>query len=103
MDTSTPQGELVATVFAAVAQWERRVIGLRTKEALAVKRSQGVRLGRPPAVPANVLARIRDLRDSDLTYRQVADELAREGVPTPHGGPRWHANSVRRLYLADTA
>jgi DNA invertase Pin-like site-specific DNA recombinase len=37
LDLSTPQGELVANVIASVAQWERRIIGQRTKEALAVK------------------------------------------------------------------
>src|SRR5215210_7973308 len=31
VDTSTPQGELVANVIASVAQWERRIIGQRTK------------------------------------------------------------------------
>ncbi len=37
LDLSTPTGELVANVLAAVAQWERRMIGLRTSEALQVK------------------------------------------------------------------
>ena len=40
LDPTTPAGELVATIMAAVAQWERRVIGVRTREALAVKRAQ---------------------------------------------------------------
>jgi DNA invertase Pin-like site-specific DNA recombinase len=39
LDLSTPQGELVANVIAPVAQWERRIIGERTREALAVKKS----------------------------------------------------------------
>ena len=101
VDTSTPQGEMVASVMATFAQFERRLIGLRTKEALAVKRSQGVRLGRPPVVAAEVVARIRELREAPMSYRQVAEELDRAGVPTAHGAPRWHANTVRRLYLAD--
>jgi DNA invertase Pin-like site-specific DNA recombinase len=42
LDLSTPQGELVANVIASVAQWERRIIGQRTNEALAVKKAQGV-------------------------------------------------------------
>jgi hypothetical protein len=48
LDLSTPQGELVANVRASVAQWERRIIGVRTKEALPVKKAQGVRISRPP-------------------------------------------------------
>lgn len=47
VDTSTPAGEMMASVLASFAQYERRLIGQRTRDALAVKREQGVRLGRP--------------------------------------------------------
>jgi DNA invertase Pin-like site-specific DNA recombinase len=58
-DLSTPQGELVANVIASVAQWERRMVGQRTREALAVRRAQGIRLGRPPTLDPLVAKRIR--------------------------------------------
>src|SRR4051812_5678544 len=45
LDLSTPQGERVANVIASVAQWEPRIVGERTREDLAIKRAQGVRLG----------------------------------------------------------
>src|SRR5215217_5456181 len=45
VDTTTPAGEAMANVMATFAQFERRLIGQRTKEALAAKRSAGVRLG----------------------------------------------------------
>src|SRR5271165_5979441 len=48
VDTTTPQGAAMAQVLAVFAELERRLIGERTKAALAVKRAQGVRLGRPP-------------------------------------------------------
>jgi DNA-directed RNA polymerase specialized sigma24 family protein len=41
IDPSTPAGEMTATVVAAMAQMERRLIGQRTKDALAVKRAEG--------------------------------------------------------------
>ena len=47
VDTTTPSGEMIANVMATFAQFERRLIGQRTKDALAVKKRQGVRLGRP--------------------------------------------------------
>jgi DNA invertase Pin-like site-specific DNA recombinase len=47
LDTSTPSGELMASVLATFSQYERRLIGARTRDALAVKRAQGVVLGRP--------------------------------------------------------
>ena len=51
VDTTTPAGEMMASVVASVAQYERRLIGVRTKDAMAVKRSQGVRMGRPRLLP----------------------------------------------------
>jgi DNA invertase Pin-like site-specific DNA recombinase len=47
VDTSTPAGEFVANTIANSAQYERRLIGQRTREALAAKKAAGVRLGRP--------------------------------------------------------
>ncbi|HEY7371562.1 MAG TPA: recombinase family protein, partial [Polyangia bacterium] len=48
VDTSTPAGEAMAHVLATFGQFERRLIGQRTKEALAAKKASGIRLGRPP-------------------------------------------------------
>ena len=44
---STPTGRLVAGVLPSAAAFERDLIRARTKEALAAKRAEGVRLGRP--------------------------------------------------------
>jgi DNA invertase Pin-like site-specific DNA recombinase len=41
----------MAHVLATFGQFERRLIGQRTKEALAAKKASGVRLGRPPTIP----------------------------------------------------
>ena len=38
---------VATTIFALVAQIERDLISLRTKEALASKKAQGIKLGRP--------------------------------------------------------
>jgi len=58
VDTTTPAGEAMANVLATFAQFERRLISQRTKEALAIKRAQGVRLGRPRTMPTGVRHRI---------------------------------------------
>lgn len=97
VDTSTPAGEAMANVLATFAQFERRLIGQRTKEALAVKRSQGVRLGRPTAVPAEVARRIRDERDAGRSYAAIARDLNEGQVPTAHGGAQWWASTVRAV------
>ena len=46
VDTTTPNGEFMATVIAGIAVWERRMIGQRTKDALAVKKAEGIELRR---------------------------------------------------------
>ena len=94
IDSSTPAGEAMAHVMATFAQFERRLIGQRTREALAVKRAAGVRLGRPPAVPPELAARIAALRTAGATMRQIADKLNEEGIPTPHGGSEWRPSSL---------
>jgi DNA invertase Pin-like site-specific DNA recombinase len=103
VDTTTAAGELVANVMASVAQWERQVIGQRTKDALAVKRAQGVRLGRPRVMPDKVVRRIVRLREGGATLRAIADTLNAEDVPTAHGGSQWHAATVRKVLLSSAA
>lgn len=95
VDLSTPPGKLVANVMVSVAEWERDVIAQRTREALAVKRSQGVQLGRPRVLEESVRRRIRILRGRGWSYQRMADDLNRRGVPTAHGGRQWHAATVR--------
>lgn len=97
VDTSTPTGELLANVMMSVAQWERRVIGLRTAEALQALRAQGVRLGRPRAVPATTAASIGHWRTAGATYASIAQHLNTAGVPTAHGGQRWYPSTVRAI------
>lgn len=39
--------KIITTIFSLLAELERDLISLRTKEALAAKRAQGVKLGKP--------------------------------------------------------
>lgn len=97
VDTTSPSGELVANLMAAVAQWERRAIGQRTRDALAARRAAGVRLGRPPVLERALVARIRKMRGRGRSLRQIADKLNAEGIPTAQGGRCWHASTVRAV------
>jgi DNA invertase Pin-like site-specific DNA recombinase len=97
MDLSTPAGEMVAGVMGVAAQFERRMIGVRTREALAVKREQGVRLGRPRRCPDDVLGRVVAYRTVGARYIDICDQLNADGVPTPAGSLRWYPSHVSRL------
>lgn len=47
IDTSTPQGKFMFTIFAGISQFERDLISQRTKEGLADARARGRKGGRP--------------------------------------------------------
>ena len=96
VDTSTPSGEVMAGVLALFAQFERRLIGQRTRDALAQKRLAGVRLGRPTSIPAAVSGQIVDWRAAGLTLRGIVERLGHEGVPTV-SGRGWQISTIQRV------
>ena len=92
-------------LYAALAEKERRLISQRTKDALAAKKAQGVKLGGLNAKGIRnrdeAKARAEALRPvfaelSGLSARAIAAELNKRNAPTPNGGP-WHSMSVIRV------
>jgi DNA invertase Pin-like site-specific DNA recombinase len=105
-------------LFAALAEKERALIGVRTKAALAAAKARGVRLGNPrldearkaahkAAAAANeaaaerhaatVLPIIREIKRAGArTLREIADALNARGVRTARGG-QWYATTVRNV------
>jgi DNA invertase Pin-like site-specific DNA recombinase len=111
LDTSTPHGRFVLTLFGGLAQMERELIGERTRSALDYKRQQGQPTNHPPygfrpngrrermiPVPEElaVVRRIVDGWRAGGTYAGLAARLNGEGVPTKRGR-RWHASTVRGI------
>jgi DNA invertase Pin-like site-specific DNA recombinase len=103
IDLTTAAGEFMANVMASAAQWEHRIIGQRTRDALAVKKAQGVRLGRPPMLAVDVVAGIIAAHDDGAGWSAIARDLNAAGVPTAHGGARWYPSTVRAVVLAAEA
>jgi len=64
---------------------------------LAVKRAQGLRLGRPPTLDPATDRRICAARKRGDTVAAIAERLNADGVPTAHGGARWHPATVRAV------
>ncbi len=93
IDLSTPNGEFMASVLAAMARWERRIIGQRTKEGMAAARAKGVLPGRRSALPPEVQARLLALREQGLTLTVIANRLNADGVETATG-VRWTTSAV---------
>lgn len=94
VDTTTPVGEFTANVVVSASQYERRLIGQRTKDALAAKKAAGVRLGRPRQLPTEVVERIVRSKAAGGSLAGIARELTADGVATAQGGVRWYASTV---------
>lgn len=98
VDASTPTGELLANIMISVAQWERRTIGQRTSDALRALQAQGVVLGRPRVVSPTTAQTIGRWRRAGASWAAIAGALNDQGVPTAHGGKKWHASTVRQVH-----
>lgn len=113
--------ELTVHIMAAVAQAERKMIGQRTRDALAAVKAQGRRLGNPNgaaalrragrgnaaacgAVRAGAAERAADLAPiiadiraaGALSLPAIARELNDRGIVTARGG-KWHPSSVKNI------
>src|SRR5262245_49504881 len=99
VDTSTIMGAAMAQMVSVFSELERKRIGERTREALAIRREHGVRLGRPPTVPQKIVRRIERQRARGDSLRAIAESLNADAVPTAQGGAQWHASTVRHVLL----
>lgn len=97
LDTTTASGELMASVMACFAQYERRLISARTSAALQQLKRQGVRLGRPRTLEASLTDRIVSARADGQTLAAIADSLNRDCVATARGGARWYPSTVKAV------
>lgn len=103
VDTSTASGELVSNMLASAAQYERRLISQRTRDGLAAKRAQGVRLGRPSVLPTEVVQRIVTERAEGSALRVIAEGLTADGVATARGKAMWSTSSVQAVLRGQDA
>jgi len=94
VDMSTPTGEVMANIMASFGQFERRLIGQRTSDALTALKRTGVRLGRPDRTQQETAAQIFAWRADGMTLRQIAAKLMELNVSPSQGGTAWRASSV---------
>jgi DNA invertase Pin-like site-specific DNA recombinase len=86
---------MARAIQAAFAEVERDLISLRTKEALAQLKAQGVELGQQVQHSDETLERIVTARAAGDSYRSIAEVLNAEAVPTSRGGT-WYPATVKR-------
>lgn len=96
IDTTDPMGLVMARVGMAFAEYERKRISKRIKDALAAKKANGGQLGRPLEVSAEdrdyVIRRWRE----GAGMKQIARELNAAGRLRVAGG-QWGHQQVGRL------
>jgi DNA invertase Pin-like site-specific DNA recombinase len=99
LDLSTPNGKFVAGIMAQVAELERELIAERTRNALAVKKANGARLGSPDhcRIPGDMREFITRERSGGSTLQAIADALNARGVPTARNGARWWPSTVANV------
>jgi DNA invertase Pin-like site-specific DNA recombinase len=94
VDTTTRSGILHFQVKAAFAEYERNLTFQRTREALAVKRAQGVKLCSPATLDASIVALVRSYRLQGATLRRIAELLQEQQILIATGNTQWHACTV---------
>lgn len=76
-DTGTPQGKLIMTIFAGLAQFEREQILQRTNEGVAIAKAAGKYKGRQPArIDWGEFGRLYDLwKAGKITAKKMMTKL----------------------------
>ena len=76
IDTSTPQGKLMLTIFAGLAQFERECTLQRQAEGIAIAKADGKYKGRKPLdLPDNWEEVIKLWKAGDITARVAQKKL----------------------------
>jgi hypothetical protein len=95
-----PASQTSLVAASAVFQASYALVMARATAASSAKRREAsVRLGRPPAISKALLERIVTQHQAGRSYRQLARDFEADGIPAPHGGPRWYASTIRAAYL----
>lgn len=76
IDTTTPQGRLMMTLFAGLAQFERECILQRQKEGIAIAKADGKYKGRKQNdLPTNWNKTIEEWKSGRITAKVAMNEL----------------------------
>ena len=113
IDTTSAAGRFMLVVLAGAAEMERNLTRERTRSAMAIKKSNGQRVGAVPfgfdladdgttLIPNErehaVIRDMRAMKASRMTLREIAFALTERGVPTKTGkASRWTHSAVARI------
>ncbi len=110
-DSNDPSSILMKRMVDAFAEYERLIIGARTKAALQVKKKRNERVGHVPYgyklcddkvhletnwIEQEVLSKINEGRDYGLSFRRIATDLNEMKVYN-RNGKNWNHVSLTRV------
>jgi len=75
MDTSTPSGRMIFSVFGAIGEFERNLIRERVIAGQKRAVANGVKIGRPSKMNDGLRSAIQLLREKGMGIKQIAREL----------------------------
>jgi DNA invertase Pin-like site-specific DNA recombinase len=75
MDTSTPSGRMIFSVFGAIGEFERNLIRERVIAGQKRAVANGVKMGRPSKMNDGMRSAIQLLREKGMGIKQIAKEL----------------------------
>lgn len=74
IDTASPSGRLIVTMFGAVAQFERELLLARQREGIAKAKANGKYLGRVPTA-RRLAPQVREMRAAGVKPSAIAMQL----------------------------
>ncbi len=72
MDTTTPQGKLMFTIFSGISQFERDLTSQRTKEGLSSARARGRKGGRPSHESSNIDLALKMYYSNEYSLSEIS-------------------------------
>ena len=111
-DSDSPTDILMRRMVDAFAEYERLIIGARTKAALQAKKVRGERVGQlpygyrcddginliPDADEQDVIQQVKQLQTEGLSLRAIAARLTALGKPSR--GTGWHPQTIKNILSA---
>jgi DNA invertase Pin-like site-specific DNA recombinase len=111
LDTTSAAGRMIFRLLAVLAEFERELIGERTKAAMQHMRAEGKRVGGIPygfgldpdgqtlcpiTHEQDAIDQMLAWREAGHTLRGIAAALLFEGIASKKGG-RWHAQNISEI------
>jgi DNA invertase Pin-like site-specific DNA recombinase len=73
LDTSTPSGKFMLTVFAGMSEFELELRRQRCEEGIAIAKKNGVKFGRPVRKDKSVEYAVKMAKEGKMSVREIAE------------------------------